>query len=459
MSDFSCTELLSCPLPEDIQRAKISGNLDWALRLIDARLTNELLPTLMKERLELERILIKRALRRYPYDRQRAIEVARGRIEGFTGEELDAYELNGDVDYIYVNGEKRYLSSFAGALIKMHPALEKRKISAPEPDDGVDLERYISEIKRDKSAAWRFKIKSSLKIEDECFEPGELYTVHIPVPAACAQQPEEEISIRADADALIAPPDAMHRAVCYKRRLEKNAPFEVEFSYTSQHQYVSPMSDEARIVYPNVPAPCADDLSEQLPHICFTPFLKALARQIAGEETRPLYLAKRVYDYVTSHVRYSFMRSYILIDRHAEYAAANLKGDCGIQAILFITLCRILGVPARWQSGLTVDKFSTGDHDWAQFWTEEFGWLFADPSYGGGAYRRGNFEKREFYFGNLDPFRMIANRRYLSDFDEPKRFMRCDPCDSQDGEVESEKEGLDSNCYDKTDTTLEFIRL
>ena len=94
MSDFSCTELLSCPLPEDILRAKISGNLDWALRLIDARLTNELLPTLMKERLELERILIKRALRRYPYDRQRAIEVARGRIDGFTGEELEFIDRN-----------------------------------------------------------------------------------------------------------------------------------------------------------------------------------------------------------------------------------------------------------------------------------------------------------------------------------------------------------------------------
>ena len=91
MSDFSCTELFSCPLPEDIQRAKISGNLDWALRLIEARLSNELLPALLKERLKLEHILIKRAVRRYPYDRQKAIEVAGRRIEGFTGEELDEY--------------------------------------------------------------------------------------------------------------------------------------------------------------------------------------------------------------------------------------------------------------------------------------------------------------------------------------------------------------------------------
>ena len=39
-----CTEVLSYPLPEDIQRAKLSGNFDFMLKLIDARLSSARVP-------------------------------------------------------------------------------------------------------------------------------------------------------------------------------------------------------------------------------------------------------------------------------------------------------------------------------------------------------------------------------------------------------------------------------
>lgn len=102
---------------------------------------------------------------------------------------------------------------------------------------------------------------------------------------------------------------------------------------------------------------------------------------------------------------------------------------------------------------------TTGNHDWAQFYTDEFGWLFADPSYGGGAYRRGDERRWNFYFGNLDPFRMIANRRYQTEFDMPKAFERFDPYDNQDGEIETETRGLDNTDYDTVNTTLAYQKL
>ena len=74
------------------------------------------------------------------------------------------------------------------------------------------------------------------------------------------------------------------------------------------------------------------------------------------------------------------MREYFTISNISEYAATNLKGDCGVQAILFITLCRIAGIPAKWQSGLYVSTHYTGCHDWAQFYIKPYGWLFADLS-------------------------------------------------------------------------------
>ena len=77
-----------------------------------------------------------------------------------------------------------------------------------------------------------------------------------------------------------------------------------------------------------------------------------------------------------------------------------------------------------------------GIHDWAQFYVAPFGWLFADPSFGGSAYREGDMERWNFYFGNLDPFRMPANSEYQHDFFIPSRHLRYDPYDNQDGEAE-----------------------
>ena len=54
------------------------------------------------------------------------------------------------------------------------------------------------------------------------------------------------------------------------------------------------------------------------------------------------------------------MRDYACIDHLAEYCALNLKGDCGVQALLFITLCRIAGIPAKWQSGIDAKPGDVG---------------------------------------------------------------------------------------------------
>ena len=159
--------------------------------------------------------------------------------------------------------------------------------------------------------------------------------------------------------------------------------------------------------------------------IRFTPFLRSLAEEITGNETNPLCKAEKIYDYITTHVKYSFMKEYFLLDDIPEYCAINRKGDCGVQALLFITLCRIAGIPARWQSGLSATPESIGPHDWAQFYRLH-GWLHADLSFGGSAFRAGDEERRKFYFCNLDPLRMVANTEFRAPLPK-KKGLRADP--------------------------------
>ena len=191
----------------------------------------------------------------------------------------------------------------------------------------------------------------------------------------------------------------------------------------------------------------------------FTPLIRAMCQEIVGDETNPLLKAKRIYEYVTDRVRYSYVRRYSTILSIPEYAAVNQKGDCGVQAVLFITLCRCAGVPARWQSGLFAAPYDIGGHDWAQFYVAPYGWLYADLSFGGSAHRLGNEERRAFYFGNLDPFRMPANLAFQHEFIPPKQFMRNDPTDNQYGECEYNDRALTLKEYSCEHTMVDIHQI
>lgn len=448
-------ETLVFDLPEDVLKRKWAGDFEGELQLIDALLEKDI-PEILKERLRVEKRMIPLQQRQFCYTREQALAWMREKIPDFTEEEFDALELDRQIEYIYVMGEKRYLRSFRGTLLKTRPDIAARANEVSE--EAKMLDEAIAEMKQKGLLSYKFRIYGQLDIENEDFVPGAQYKVHLPVPQNCAQQSEIELNV----DAVSIDSDRAHQRTAYfERTMDKNDPFCVEYSYVNTIHYVDPLSDAkpSEHVYPNALPVCEDDLAEQYPHIAFTPYLKALAKELKGDETDPVRIAWRFYDYITTKIRYSFMRYYFLMDRHAEFCALNGKGDCGIQAILFITLCRIAGIPARWQSGLCVESDRCGSHDWAQFYVEPYGWLFADLSYGGSAFRDGNEERRRFYFGNLDPFRMVANSRYQTDFNPPKSDDRWDPYDTQNGEIEVNGVGLFSYQFDTNYKPLEMTKL
>ena len=175
-----------------------------------------------------------------------------------------------------------------------------------------------------------------------------------------------------------------------------------------------------------------------------------------GDETNPEVKARRVYDFVTTKIMYSYMREYFTIECIPEYCAVNQKGDCGVQALLFITLCRIAGIPAKWQAGLYVTDYYTGCHDWAQFYIAPYGWVYADCSFGGSAWREGEYERWNYYFGNLDIYRMPSCSEVVKEFIPPKKWLRGDPVDNQRGEFEYEDHGL---LYSQLEVKQELISM
>ena len=193
---------------------------------------------------------------------------------------------------------------------------------------------------------------------------------------------------------------------------------------------------------PGFPDELRSFLEPQPPHIVATPLVQATAKEIAGDEQNPLQMAHRIYGFLTQRAIYSYVRSYFTYPCLPELMLTSLKGDCGVFALTFIALCRALGIPARWQSGLYCAPHDVGCHDWAQFYCEPWGWLPVDASFGNAAFHAGSALRHDFYFGNLDPFRLPAAQAFQTPFDPPKRYLRSDPYDNQNGEMEYAGGGL-----------------
>ena len=432
---------LSVGLPEDILKAKWAGDFDFARELIDERLKNPRCPETLKDALRMERIILDNLPGEYTLTRDEAIRQAKERIEGMTEAEFDRIEREGRLDFIYVLGQKKYYRRIVNTLIKVDPDIARRA-GKPFADRPTALDDQIDAMIKTGRAAKRIRMRHTLYIEDEAFVPGKKYTAHVPIPMPAAQIRDVRV-LTDDRDMVVAPENAPQRTVCFTRTLQKNDPFVVEYEYTVEARYVDLKNPPSGVVYPAAAPVCPADTAELRPHITFTPYMRTLSEELSRGQPDKLAVARRIYEFCTTQITYSFVRSYLTIENGAEYAALNLKGDCGIQALCFITLCRLAGIPARWQAGLYVDpEDGVGNHDWAQFHIDGLGWLFCDCSFGGSAWRKGNMKRWDFYFGNLDPWRMVSNADYQQDFIPPKKFVRIDPYDNQCGEIETEDRGL-----------------
>lgn len=432
MNIEACVNSLSIPLPEDILRRKYAGDLDGAIRAIDARLESWM-PDMLRARLECEKERIRRLPTQYPFTREQIIKKLSELIKvDVTEEQFEALEIAGWVDYIYINGEKRYFVRCHRSMLKGnvldHLTGEKPNPARPYLDEMIRTMKEKGGMKR------RITLEASVGVDDEAFVPGE-YLAHLPFPVADAQQSEVEL-LSGDPDGL-GDEKAAARTAWWKRSLNENCEFKVRYRYVSHMHYADPLNAPApeKELYPCDP-PCAEDLAERGAYLRFTPYLRQLAAEITESAENDVQKAWKIYEFVTTKITYSFMRDYFQFDDHGEFCVVNLRGDCGLQALLFIILCRISGIPARWQSGMSIDEDYVGSHDWAQFYLPGWGWLFADPSYGGGAYRAGSQERHQFYFGNLDPMRMAATRVYQAEHEPKKQQLCMDPFDSQSGEIE-----------------------
>ena len=160
-------------------------------------------------------------------------------------------------------------------------------------------------------------------------------------------------------------------------------------------------------------------------HILFSPRILELRDSLCKGIDKPILKAKAFYDWVDANFPWASAREYSTIKNIPEYVLHNRHGDCGQVSLLFITLCRSAGIPARFQSGFMMHPGNDGLHDWAEIWIDGYGWIPVDQSFGG-----------ETYMGALDAYRLVINNDFGRKFIPEKKYPRSETVDFQRGEVE-----------------------
>ena len=160
----------------------------------------------------------------------------------------------------------------------------------------------------------------------------------------------------------------------WRKRAVKGEPtvFSETFEYTSCGEWHNLRPEDVRPYDKTAPL-YKEYTAEREKHIVFSPRLRELAARLTAGETNPYLKAKRIFCWINDNFPWASAREYSTIENIPEYVLDNRHGDCGQVSLLFITLCRISGIPAHFQSGFMMHPRAWNLHDWAEVYFEGVG--------------------------------------------------------------------------------------
>jgi transglutaminase-like putative cysteine protease len=454
------------PALDDVARDVDAGHFAAAQARIDTLLGRTDTDATLRSRLEFERERMRRIRLDFPMTEAQAKQRLRERIPDLRDDEFQAWKASGRLEHLVIDGEPFYFARSVSNLFLLDAQAAARRappVKAPVIGPMERANAYHAEAVRQAHATGRssvaprrVRVTQTLVVEADAVPAGETLRAWIPYPRAIPGQQERLRFIASQPAApRIAPETALQRTVQLEQRAKagESTRFSISYELTVYGQVntidparVTPL-DAATIAREGLSA----HLGERAPHIVYTDAMRAFSKQVVGDETNPYRIARRLFEAV-DRIPWAGAREYSTLSNISDYALHAGHADCGQQTLLLMTLLRLNGIPARWQSGMV---FSDGAydnlHDWGWMYLAPYGWVPMDVTTGrlDGATEPG---VEWFYFGGLDAYRIAFNDDYGRAFVPPKQQFRSDTVDSQRGEVEWRGGNL---YYDRWDYTFE----
>lgn len=392
-------------------------------------------------------------------------EYIRRYIPNVTDSMIHLWENSGALEFMELDGKKLYFHNAGPNLFRVDSLcreIKKRKehigLSGSEKVNLNHLPKVITEVCSkgvNVVEPKRMKVTYTITVSPNVVPDGKVVRCWLPFPHRGIPRQTDIQLISASEDKYeLAPDTAIHSTLYMEKLAEADKPivFSETFEYTSSAEWHSLKPEDIK------PYDKSSDLykvytSEREKHVVFSKRMKDLAAELTGEETNPLLKARRIFQYINDNYPWASAREYSTIDNIPEYVLDNHKGDCGQVTLLFITLCRISGIPAHFQSGFMVHPGEINLHDWCEIYFEGPGWVPVDMSFGIPIFaQENNDELYWFFLGGIDSWRMIVNQDYGKELHPAKKYPRSETVDFQRGEVEWEGGNL---YFDKWDYCLD----
>ena len=400
-----------------------------------------------------------RLLRDFPKTFEDGAQEIIEKYEGTTIDSVRAYVDRKYIETMEIDGQERMFRKSVRNLGLLNPAFNggwKHRGYNASPDRISYADSIIrhSRGQLPDGGAHKVKIRFSIYVPYHEILRGDTLRAWLPFPIESERQGEVKLLSTYPSEYIVSTPQqSVHRTVYLQQPVEEGdtAHFEYIAEFTTAGSYFSPETIKRNLK-------AYDKNSEMFRK--YTAFdgphyvrLDSLASAIVGGETNPYAQSELVYDYIITHFPWAGAREYSTIPSLPLYVVNEGHGDCGQVALLYISLMRTLGVPARWESGWMLHPGEKNYHDWAEVYYEGVGWVPVDVSFG----RYTTSEDPEvikFYSTGIDSYRMATNTGVGGAFFPAKRFIRSETVDSQAGEVESTKGNM---FYPAWDQTLEII--
>ena len=377
------------------------------------------------------------------------LEYIRRYIPEVTDDDLKRWETEKSLEALVIDGKKWYFyraapnlfridrmaKSIKEAYEKVHRTSEDTGYSFVE--DATAIVRASETLSRSLVRPKRFQMKYTLTVDADAVPPGEVIRAWLPYPRNVPPRQGEIEFISSDPEEVILSPEALalHRSA-YMERLSvagKSTVFQVVFAFTSYAQFVD--------IDPDRVMPCDASpewmehyTSEKPPHVVFTGELRKISEAVVGDETNPYLKARKIFEWVDGYTPWAGAREYSTMKNIPMYVLENKHGDCGMQAMLFITLARMNRIPTHWQSGWWLAPGEKNLHDWCEIYIEPYGWVLVDQDIG---LQDSDDERvRWFNLGSTVPWRWIVNEDFSDVFYPAKIHHRSETVDFQRGEVE-----------------------
>jgi transglutaminase-like putative cysteine protease len=359
---------------------------------------------------------------------------------------LRKWEVDKSLEMRIIDGEKKYFRHADLNLFRLDKEAGRRKteLDGKVSDKLSDYySKYagtiIDKVKKSKTTMAdpkRFRINYSLEVPPNTVPDGEIVPCWLPFPAFhSTRQPKAKLLTANCNTYLIAPPETPQRTIYLERTARKDSAirFEVTYEVTTIAQWFDIKPEEIP-EYDTTSQLYHEFTGERQPHIVFSAEIKSLSQKIIGNETNPVKKVRKIFQWINENITWASALEYSTVDCIPAYVLENRHGDCGMQSLLFITLARYNGIPAKWQSGWYMFPVQTNMHDWTEVYYEGLGWVPVDPSFG--LINSDNEGVRWFYTQGLDPFRLIINEDFSRALYPPKQHLRSETVDFQRGEVE-----------------------